>query len=69
MVVLIALIGEQVLTTQRLEQQANAYRTESERIFRQVLPQFKRIPSQSYLKNQGKFIIMNKLTISLFVFN
>ncbi|MEC6824565.1 type II secretion system protein GspL [Photobacterium piscicola] len=51
-VVLIALIGEQVLTTQRLEQQANAYRAESERIFRQVLPQFKRIPSQSYLKNQ-----------------
>ncbi|PSU88338.1 type II secretion system protein GspL [Photobacterium kishitanii] len=51
-VVLVALIGEQVLTTQRLEQQANAYRAESERIFRQVLPQFKRIPSQSYLKNQ-----------------
>ena len=51
-VVLVALFGEQVLTTQRLEQQGNAYRAESERIFRQVLPQFKRIPSQSYLKNQ-----------------
>ena len=51
-VVLIALFGEQVLTTQRLEQQANVYRAESDRIFRQVLPQFKRIPSQSYLKNQ-----------------
>ncbi len=51
-VVLVALFGEQVLTTQRLEQQANAYHAESERIFRQVLPQFKRIPSQSYLKNQ-----------------
>jgi general secretion pathway protein L len=51
-IVLIALFGEQVLTTQRLEQQANVYRAESDRIFRQVLPQFKRIPSQSYLKNQ-----------------
>ncbi|OBU45996.1 type II secretion system protein GspL [Photobacterium phosphoreum] len=51
-VVLVALVGEQVLTTQSLEQQANAYRVESERIFHQVLPQFKRIPSQSYLKNQ-----------------
>ena len=51
-VVLVALVGERVLTTQRLEHQANAYHAESERIFRQVLPQFKRIPSQSYLKNQ-----------------
>ncbi|PST92901.1 type II secretion system protein GspL [Photobacterium iliopiscarium] len=51
-IVLIALFGEQVLTTQRLEQQANVYRAESDRVFRQVLPQFKRIPSQSYLKNQ-----------------
>jgi general secretion pathway protein L len=35
-----------------MEQQAQVYRAESERIFREVLPEFKRIPSQSYLKNQ-----------------
>ncbi|WP_318467269.1 type II secretion system protein GspL [Photobacterium leiognathi] len=50
--VLAAMIGQHVMELQQLEQQAKAYRTESERIFRQVLPQFKRIPSQSYLKNQ-----------------
>ncbi|PSX06755.1 type II secretion system protein GspL [Photobacterium angustum] len=50
--VLAAVVGEHVMELQQLEHQAKAYRAESERIFRQVLPQFKRIPSQSYLKNQ-----------------
>ncbi|WP_238029465.1 MULTISPECIES: type II secretion system protein GspL [unclassified Photobacterium] len=50
--VLVAVVGEHMMELQQLEYQAKAYRTESERIFRQVLPQFKRIPSQSYLKNQ-----------------
>jgi general secretion pathway protein L len=47
-----ALIGENIISTQQLEQQAKEYHTESKRIFREVLPQFKRIPSQSYMKNQ-----------------
>ncbi|WP_305815897.1 type II secretion system protein GspL [Photobacterium leiognathi] len=50
--VLVALVGEHIIQLQQLEHQAQSYRAESERIFRQVLPQFKRIPSQSYLKNQ-----------------
>lgn len=35
-----------------MEAQAQAYKAESERIFRQVLPQFQRVPSQSYLRRQ-----------------
>ncbi|WP_245905519.1 type II secretion system protein GspL [Photobacterium lipolyticum] len=50
--VLTTVIVEHFVSVQRLELQAQAYRAESERIFRQVLPEFKRIPSQSYLKNQ-----------------
>ena len=52
--VLTALVVEHVIAVNQMENQAQAYRTESERIFRQVLPQFKRIPSQSYLRNQMK---------------
>ncbi len=44
--------GNYTLQVMELEDQALAYRTESERIFRQVLPQFKNIPTQSYLKRQ-----------------
>ena len=50
--VLTTVVVEHFVSVQRLELQAQAYRAESERIFRQVLPEFKRIPSQSYLKNQ-----------------
>ncbi|HIF9278811.1 TPA: type II secretion system protein GspL [Photobacterium damselae] len=52
--VLTSLVAEHVIAVNQMENQAQAYRTESERIFRQVLPQFKRIPSQSYLRNQMK---------------
>jgi general secretion pathway protein L len=50
--VLTTVIIEHVVSVQKMEQQAQVYRAESERIFREVLPEFKRIPSQSYLKNQ-----------------
>ncbi|MGF1693377.1 type II secretion system protein GspL [Photobacterium kagoshimensis] len=50
--VITAMIAEHVLSVQSMEQQAQAYRTESERIFRQVLPNFRNIPTQSYLKRQ-----------------
>ncbi|WP_245823638.1 type II secretion system protein GspL [Photobacterium proteolyticum] len=50
--VLVALVGEHIVSVQRMEAQAAVYKAESERIFRQVLPQYKRIPSQSYLKRQ-----------------
>ncbi|UTV27628.1 type II secretion system protein GspL [Photobacterium atrarenae] len=50
--VLVAMVAEHLVSIQQMEQQALAYKAESERIFRQVLPQFKRIPSQSYLKRQ-----------------
>ncbi|MEJ2766436.1 type II secretion system protein GspL [Photobacterium sp. MCCC 1A19761] len=50
--VLVAMVAEHLMSIQQMEQQALAYKSESERIFRQVLPQFNRIPSQSYLKRQ-----------------
>ncbi|MGR5149001.1 type II secretion system protein GspL [Photobacterium alginatilyticum] len=50
--VLVALVGEHIVSVQQMEAQAAVYKAESERIFRQVLPQYKRIPSQSYLKRQ-----------------
>ncbi|MGF1700999.1 type II secretion system protein GspL [Photobacterium makurazakiensis] len=50
--VLTVLITQHVVSIQSMEKQALAYKAESERIFRQVLPQFQRIPSQSYLKRQ-----------------
>ncbi|WP_036801615.1 type II secretion system protein GspL [Photobacterium marinum] len=49
---LVAVVAEHVVSVQRMENQAQAYKAESERIFRQILPQFRRIPSQSYLKRQ-----------------
>ncbi|MGF1686961.1 type II secretion system protein GspL [Photobacterium japonica] len=46
------LIAQHVISMQAMDKQALAYKAESERIFRQVLPQFKRVPSSSYLKRQ-----------------
>ena len=51
-VLMAVLVAEHVISVQAMEQQALAYKAESERIFRQVLPQFQRVPSQSYLKRQ-----------------
>ncbi|CAH6802397.1 Type II secretion system protein L [Vibrio chagasii] len=46
------IVTQQVLKVQQYEAQAEAYRTESERIFRSVLPDKQRIPTVSYLKRQ-----------------
>lgn len=51
-VLLSVLVAEHVISVQAMEAQALAYKAESERIFRQVLPQFQRVPSQSYLRRQ-----------------
>nr|WP_246856163.1 type II secretion system protein GspL [Vibrio crassostreae] len=46
------IVTQQVLKVQQYEAQAQAYRMESERIFRAVLPGKQRIPTVSYLKRQ-----------------
>ncbi|MEZ9866654.1 type II secretion system protein GspL [Vibrio sp. 10N.261.51.A4] len=46
------IVTQQVLKVQQYEAQAEAYRTESERIFRSVLPGKQRIPTVNYLKRQ-----------------
>ncbi|UPR58268.1 type II secretion system protein GspL [Vibrio sp. ED004] len=46
------IVTQQVLKVQQYEEQAEAYRMESERIFRTVLPGKQRIPTVSYLKRQ-----------------
>ncbi|MFA0472198.1 type II secretion system protein GspL [Vibrio sp. 10N.222.51.E8] len=46
------IVTQQALKVQQYEAQAEAYRTESERIFRAVLPGKQRIPTVSYLKRQ-----------------
>ncbi|MCG9691403.1 type II secretion system protein GspL [Vibrio sp. Isolate22] len=46
------IVTQQILKVQQFEAQAAAYRTESERIFRSVLPGKQRIPTVSYLKRQ-----------------
>ena len=46
------IVTQQVLKVRQYELQAEAYRTESERIFRSVLPGKQRIPTVSYLKRQ-----------------
>ena len=51
-VLLVVMVSEHVLSVRAMEEQALAYKAESERVFRQVLPQFQRVPSQSYLKRQ-----------------
>ncbi|PMH46028.1 type II secretion system protein GspL [Vibrio sp. 10N.286.49.B3] len=47
-----AIMVKQVMVVNQYETQASAYRDESERIFRQVFPNKKRIPTVSYLKRQ-----------------
>ncbi|MGF1772318.1 type II secretion system protein GspL [Vibrio maritimus] len=51
-VLIVALVAQQVVLVNQYEAQAEAYRAESERIFRAVLPDKKRIPTVSYLKRQ-----------------
>ncbi|KZX55548.1 type II secretion system protein GspL [Vibrio sp. HI00D65] len=46
------IVTQQVLKVRQYELQAEAYRMESERIFRSVLPGKQRIPTVSYLKRQ-----------------
>ncbi|PNH78758.1 type II secretion system protein GspL [Vibrio diazotrophicus] len=50
LVFLTVLIGYKLLETHRLEQQVQANRAESERIFRVVFPEREKIPTVSYLK-------------------
>lgn len=50
LVFLAVLIGYKLLEIHRLEQQVQAYRAESERIFRVVFPEREKIPTVSYLK-------------------
>ena len=51
-ILMAVMVAEHVVSVRAMEQQALAYKAESERIFRQVLPQFQRVPSQSYLRRQ-----------------
>ncbi|BBM65949.1 type II secretion system protein L [Vibrio alfacsensis] len=51
-VLLVVLVAQQLLMVHKYEAQADAYREESERIFRQVFPGKNRIPTVSYLKRQ-----------------
>ena len=51
-VLLVVLVGQQLLMVHKYEAQAQAYRKESERIFRQIFPDKRRIPTVSYLKRQ-----------------
>ncbi|MCK6263312.1 type II secretion system protein GspL [Vibrio sp. ZSDE26] len=48
----VVFVGQHGLQVSQDEAQANAYRTESERIFREALPGKTRIPTVSYLKRQ-----------------
>ncbi len=51
-VLLVVMVAQQLLLVHQYESQAQAYREESERIFRQVFPGKNRIPTVSYLKRQ-----------------
>lgn len=51
-VLLVVLVGQQLLMVHKYEAQAQAYREESGRIFRQIFPDKRRIPTVSYLKRQ-----------------
>ncbi|MGP8308098.1 type II secretion system protein GspL [Vibrio sp. YIC-376] len=51
-VLLVVVVAQQLLMVHKYETQAQAYRDESERIFRQVFPDRNRIPTVSYLKRQ-----------------
>ncbi|MFH0255729.1 type II secretion system protein GspL [Vibrio rumoiensis] len=49
-ILLVLLLVQQTVQVQQIEAQTQAYRTESERIFRSVFPDRQRIPTVSYLK-------------------
>ncbi|PFG45562.1 general secretion pathway protein L [Vibrio sp. ES.051] len=49
---LVVMVAQQLLTVHKYEAQAQAYRAESERVFRQIFPNKRRIPTVSYLKRQ-----------------
>lgn len=49
-VLIVIMTGYNLLKVTQYENQASAYRTESERIFREVFPNKHRIPTMSYLK-------------------
>lgn len=51
-VLMAVVVVDNVLKIQKYESQAQAYRTESERIFRQALPGKNKIPTVSYLKRE-----------------
>ncbi|EGQ7841263.1 type II secretion system protein GspL [Vibrio alginolyticus] len=51
-VLIVVMVAQQLLVVHKYEAQAQAYREESERIFRQVFPNKRRIPTVSYLKRQ-----------------
>ncbi|CAH0531038.1 Type II secretion system protein L [Allocatenococcus thiocycli] len=51
-VLLVVLVAQQLLMVHKYEAQAQTYREESERIFRQIFPGKNRIPTVSYLKRQ-----------------
>jgi general secretion pathway protein L len=51
-VLLVVVVAQQLLMVHKYEAQAQAYRDESERIFRQIFPGRNRIPTVSYLKRQ-----------------
>ncbi|WP_300175587.1 type II secretion system protein GspL [uncultured Aliivibrio sp.] len=52
--VMIAFVAQHVSEVQKLEQHSLALRAESERIFRDVFPGKRKIPTMSYLKSQMK---------------
>ena len=51
---LIVLMAQKMIQVNQFEDQASAYRAESERIFRAVFPDKRKIPTVSYLKRQMK---------------
>lgn len=52
--VMVAFVAQHITEVQKLEQHSIALRTESERIFRDVFPGKRKIPTVSYLKSQMK---------------
>ncbi|WP_122036500.1 type II secretion system protein GspL [Aliivibrio sp. EL58] len=52
--VMVAFVAQHITEVQKLEQHSIALRTESERIFRDIFPGKRKIPTVSYLKSQMK---------------
>lgn len=52
--VMVAFVAQHVSEVQKLEQHSLALRAESERIFREIFPGKRKIPTMSYLKSQMK---------------